>query len=531
MRFSLPNRIRKQGMVSAIFFIVALISVNFGLFFYNRASLYESVEATQEVEKVNEYIESLWFLVYQGDLGIRGFLLLPEEQMLGPYYFSISNYARGFDLLDSLLQKQNFNDPGLAAYKKQYILKIQETILMKKLKEEGKDEEALAILKKDSGLTLWNVYDPYRARVTAFENGLREAAEKKYKDSLQNTMILQIILFLVSFPILSLVIIRLRRNEKQKNELFTNLNQSNKKYIFSAHDQPEQELNDTRIIAELITNLGKTSDFIKNITKGNYEAQWDGIDTNNQHLNTDNLAGELIQMREQMKKVKEEDTKRLWANEGFAKFADLLRIQDNLFEEKIHVFLAELIKYVQANQGAIFVVSEEENQEKVLEMKSCYAYGRHKHQKKTIYAGEGLVGQAFRERDIIYLTDIPSDYIEITSGLGQALPNGVLIVPLLHNEEVVGVLELASFQVFEEYKIHFIKKLLESLASTLISASINERTKLLLEESQQKAEEMRAQEEEMRQNMEELSATQEEMHRKEKEYLSLIDSLKSEKTE
>ncbi len=70
---------------------------------------------------------------------------------------------------------------------------------------------------------------------------------------------------------------------------------------------------------------------------------------------------------------------------------------------------------------------------------------------------------------------------------------------------------------------------MESLASTLISASDNDRTKLLLEESQHRAEEMRAQEEEMRQNMEELNATQEEMHRKEQEYLTLIESLKSQK--
>jgi hypothetical protein len=365
----------------------------------------------------------------------------------------------------------------------------------------------------------------------AFENGLREKAEKNYEDSLYNTMILQVILFLLSFPVLSLVIFRLHRNDRQKKELFAHLNKSNQQYIFCDNAESVQDLNDKKIIAELITNLRKASDFIKNITKGNYDVQWEGYDHTNQHLNTDNLTGELIQMREQMKKVKEEDRKRLWANEGFATFADLLRIQNDLFEEKIHLFLSELIKYLQANQGAIFVVSEENPQEKVLKMRSCYAYGRRKHLKKTICLGEGLVGQAFQEKDIIFLTDIPSDYIEITSGLGKALPNSILIVPLIHNEQVVGVLELASFHVFEEFQIHFIKKLMESLASTLISVSDNDRTRLLLEESQQRAEEMRAQEEEMRQNMEELSATQEEMHRKEQEYLSLIESLKSQKTE
>jgi CHASE3 domain sensor protein len=529
MKFSLPERIKKQGMVSVIFFIVVLISINFGLFFYNRASLYESQEAKQEVEEVDKNLEFLWFLVQQGDLGIRGYLLLPGEKILAPYTSSIQDYAAYFDKLEGLLQKQKFNDPSLAAYRNQYVSKIEETILMKKLKDEGKDNEALAILQKDSGYTLWRVYTPFREKVMAFENSLREKAEKKYKESLYNTMVLQVFLFLLSFPVLSLVIFSLRRNERQRKELFAQLNQSNQQYIFCENEGPVQELNDKKIIAEIIANLRKASDFIKNITKGNYEVQWEGFNDTNQHLNTHNLTGDLIQMREQMKKVKEEDSKRLWANEGFARFADLLRIQNDLFEEKIHVFLSELIKYLQANQGAIFVATQDENQEKVLKMSSCYAYGRQKHIRKTICMGEGLVGQAFQEKDIILLTDIPSDYIEITSGLGKALPNSILLVPLVHNEQVVGVLELASFHVFEEFQIHFIKKLMESLASTLISVSDNDRTKLLLEEAQHRAEEMRAQEEEMRQNMEELNATQEEMHRKEQEYLTLIESLKSQK--
>jgi len=529
MNLSLPNRIRKQGIVSAIFFIVALISINFGLFFYNRGSLYESLATKQEVDKVEKTFENLWYLVQQGNLGIRAYLLVPDKKFLGPYHFSINNYASTFEQLEDLLEKQNFNAPGLAAYKKQYIAKIQETILMKNLKDEGRDEEAVALLRKDSGFTLWQIHASFRDTVMTFEKSLRDEAEKKYEESLYNTMILQLILFLVSFPVLSLVIYRLQRNDKEKKDLFANLNQSNKKYIFCDHDQPEQELDDKKIIAELITNLRKASDFIKNITKGNYDVQWEGIDSTNQHLNTENLAADLIQMREQMKKVKEEDNKRLWTNEGLNKFSDLLRFQDNLFEEKIHVFLFELIKYVQANQGAIFVVTGQENQEIVLEMKSCYAYDRHKYIAKTIYPGEGMVGQAYLEKDVIFLTEIPSSYITITSGLGQALPNSILIVPLIYNEQVVGVLELASFQIFEEFQIQFVKKLLESLASTLISARVNERTKLLLAESQQRAEELRAQEEEMRQNMEELTATQEEMHRKEKEYMEVINSLNSQK--
>jgi CHASE3 domain sensor protein len=520
-----------MGMIPAIFFIVALICVNFGLYFFNRASMFESQEAKLEVEIVDKKMNGLWQLVQQADLGIRGYLLLPDKKMLDPFNSAINQYPNGFDELERLLKKQGFDLSLITDYKKQYIAKMDEALLMKKYQDEGKGEESIAILQKDNGFLLWQKYEAFKTKVMVFEKNLHDQAEARYQESLFNTLVLQISLFFLSFPVLSLVIIRLRRNDRQKRELFNHLKVSNQQYVFRENDQPVKELNDQKIIAELIANLKKASDFIKNITKGNYEVQWEGINPSNQHLNTDNLAGELIQMREQMKKVKEEDRKRLWANEGFAKFADLLRIQDNLFEEKIHQFLSELINYAGANQGALFVLNEDDSKEPVLEMKTCYAYGRHKHLKKTIYRGEGLVGQAFQENDVIFLTDIPEDYITITSGLGQALPSSVLIVPLVNNEQTVGVLELASFHVFEEFEINFIKKLLESLAATLVSANINYQTKLLLEESQQKAEEMRAQEEEMRQNMEELSATQEEMHRKEKEYLDMIETLRSQQSE
>jgi GAF domain-containing protein len=139
----------------------------------------------------------------------------------------------------------------------------------------------------------------------------------------------------------------------------------------------------------------------------------------------------------------------------------------------------------------------------------------------------GLAGQAWQEGDSIYLTDVPQNYIKITSGLGDANPSCVLITPLKVNDQVFGVVELASFNILKDFEVEFVKKIAESIASTISSVKVNARTQRLLEESQEMTEQMRAQEEEMRQNMEELQATQEEMARKEKDMLKQISELKS----
>ena len=142
---------------------------------------------------------------------------------------------------------------------------------------------------------------------------------------------------------------------------------------------------------------------------------------------------------------------------------------------------------------------------------------------KTVKIGQGLVGQTYLEKKTTLLTNIPDQYVIITSGLGEATPANLLLIPLIFNEQVMGVLELASFTTWPPYQVDFLESVGEIIASSIATLDVSSKTKQLLEQSQQSTEELRAQEEEMRQNMEELQATQEEMQRKTEEYETIIE--------
>lgn len=276
----------------------------------------------------------------------------------------------------------------------------------------------------------------------------------------------------------------------------------------------------------LVTELKKKTDFTRSLNENNLDIQLSPSGPN------DELARELNELQQKMtdtadvqKKNEDENAKRRYINEGLAKFAEILRTQSNDIHLLGDAFIRDIVKYLGAIQGGFFLLNENHGDAKMLELVSSFAYNRKKFMQKSLYLGEGLVGTCAVEKQIINLTEIPEGYITVTSGLGDTKPDNLLLVPVLHELELIGVLEIASLNLFKEHEIQFAGDVAGSLGATIIYARNNQRTSELLTKSQQQAMEMAEQEEEMRQNMEELKATQEESSRREEEFRGIAEAI------
>ena len=228
---------------------------------------------------------------------------------------------------------------------------------------------------------------------------------------------------------------------------------------------------------------------------------------------------------EELSDSHKEEEDRSWVSKQLTQIADIIR---NSKSENIFAELAEeMVKCLDANQLAIFLLNEEENTP-FLEIKGCYAIDRVKQINERYSTEKGTIGQCFKDREFLYIDNLPKSHLRFTSGQGEEPPKYLALIPLIENNNISGILEVISHHPFGEKEKNFFKQVSELVASYILSNTMSVKIKMLIEQNQVQAEEMKAQEEEMLQNMEELQATQEEMSRKEKEYLQEINNLEAE---
>jgi PAS domain S-box-containing protein len=173
--------------------------------------------------------------------------------------------------------------------------------------------------------------------------------------------------------------------------------------------------------------------------------------------------------------------------------SDLMVMADNIISA-----LAEMMK---AGHGVIYTYEQEDNR---LRLTGSYAFRKRKAVLSFIDIGEGLVGQCAKERKTILLTQVPADYIQINSGLGQGTPLNVIVVPVLFEGELIGVIELASFKSFSDEQVDVIELISNNLGIVFNNLRNQQRTQVLLQETQSQSEILQTQQEELRSSNESL---------------------------
>jgi PAS domain S-box-containing protein len=270
-------------------------------------------------------------------------------------------------------------------------------------------------------------------------------------------------------------------------------------YTFHKQDQKDFE----KLIARKDETINRNADFAREIGTGNYAVHI--IPEGEQDV----LGKSLLVMKENLLTNHRKESIQNWVSEGLNLISNVLRMYNKLEELGDHV-LEHLVKYIDAIQGAIYLYHEERHS---LVNLSTYAYYRKKYLSGEFKLGQGLIGQCAYEKDYIYRTEIPEDYYTISSGLiGEKRPSSLLIVPLISEDRLQGVVEIASLDPeIPEQTIRLVKELSDIIARTIFNLRINQKTESLLEESQLMTLELKKNHQMLTENAEEMKVTQEEL--------------------
>jgi len=291
---------------------------------------------------------------------------------------------------------------------------------------------------------------------------------------------------------------------------------------FDFEEMPPETKAITDNLKKISSEILEATRFIENIGNRKFDASMQTLSQE------EGLGRALAQMRLQLQQISEEEQSRNWVVNGVAKFSDLLREKQNLeLSEIAYAFISNLVHYLGANQGAVYIINRE-LEEPMAEAIAAYAYSKRKYPKRSFYLNEGLVGRCIQDNELIYMDDIPSDYIHITSGLGDALPRNVVLSPVRVNDVTYGVVEIASFYKIQPYQLKFIEDVCEDFASTVANAQINQRTKELLNRSELVQKELKAKEEEIQTLKQKIEQMEFRLRSKDTEISSLKKSLSSE---
>ena len=242
--------------------------------------------------------------------------------------------------------------------------------------------------------------------------------------------------------------------------------------------------NVNQLAANLTNQVRAMADVATAVTKGDLTRSITVDASGEVAFLKDNVNEMIGNLRETTRKNTEQD----WLKTNLAKFTRLLQGQRDLLTVA-RLILSEMAPLVEMQHG-VFYIADASQEEPVLKLLASYAYRKRKSLSNEFRLGESIVGQCAFEKQRIIIKDVPAEYVKINSGLGEAAPKNIVVLPVLFEGQVKAVIELASFTPFNEIHFAFLDQLTESIGIVINTIEANMRTEELLKQSQSLAQEL-----------------------------------------
>ncbi|AVH70402.1 response regulator [Nostoc sp. 'Lobaria pulmonaria (5183) cyanobiont'] len=452
------NRLKIGTKIGASFALSLATLATIGLISYQSTNqLIETSSKETHTYKVLSQLEDLNLQLTNAETGQRGYVLTGEQRYLEPYNAAIQVLDQKLKVLQNLTAdnpKQQQQLDILQPLITQKLDELKETI---DLRQNQGFEASVKVVLTDRGKQLMSEIRKVIQTMEHEENTLLKQRSEKAQAAARQTLasivysipLFSLLLALIGFALTRHISVPLKRVSDLAQKVADG---------YLSVSLPDSDRQDeigvlTRIFNQMIVNL-------RNTTQKNEEQNW--------------------------------------LKSNLAEFTQMLQGQRNL-ENVSRTILSNLAPLVGASQGVFYAMNSIDDQP-ILKLLSSYAYKERKNLANQFRLGEGLVGQCALEKQRILLTEVPSDYIRITSGLGEAPPLNIIVLPIVFEAQVNAVIELASFGPFNQLHLTFLEQLSENLGVFLNNIASQVQTQQLLEESVALTEELQTQQEELQQS-------------------------------
>jgi CheY-like chemotaxis protein/signal transduction histidine kinase/CHASE3 domain sensor protein len=452
------NRLKIGTKIGVSFALSLATLVTIGLISYQSTNeLIETSRKETHTYQVLSQLEGLNLQLTNAETGQRGYIITGEQRYLEPYNAAIAVLNQKVKELQRLTSDNPNQQNRLDILQP---LLTQRMAVMKDVidlrQSQGMEPAQKAIL-TDQGKQLMDQIQKVIQAMKTEENALLKQRSERARVAAQQT----IATIIYSIPLFSLVLALIG-------------------FALSKH---------------ISAPLKQVSDLAEKMANGDLSVSLPDSDRFDE---IGVLTRTFNQMIVNLRSTTQRNDEQNWLKSNLAEFTQMLQGQRNL-ENATSLILSNLAPLVGASQGVFYTMTSINNQP-VLKLLSSYAYKKRKNLANQFRLGEGLVGQCAVEKQRILLTQVPSDYIRISSGLGEAPPLNIIVLPILFETEVSAVIELASFSCFSDLHLTFLEQLSENLGVFLNNIASQLQTQQLLEESITLTEELQTQQEELQQS-------------------------------